>query len=132
MFNCEVCLTSRVGPDIQPDTGYWNYQDGYPVLSDIQPYFTEVIRLEIRQFSLLYQTKFILSGRLSSQTGYPAQPYSQAQFLIHPGKIYEFMSLSHIKVATNCFQTSDIKIIQSSFVTKILLKSGTNYWNNLL
>ncbi len=30
-------------------------QAGYPVFSDIQPYFTEVIRPDIRQFSLLYQ-----------------------------------------------------------------------------
>ncbi len=46
---------TRVGPD----NGYWNYHAGYPVLSDIQPYFSEVIRSDIRQFSLLYQTKLI-------------------------------------------------------------------------
>jgi len=51
-------------------SGYLNYQSSYPVLSDIQPYFTEVIRPDIRQFSLLYQTKLTLSG----QTGLPTQP----------------------------------------------------------
>ncbi len=44
-----LLLCSRVGPD----TGYWNYQAEYPVLSYIQPYFAEVIRPDIRQFSLL-------------------------------------------------------------------------------
>ncbi len=37
---------------------------GYPVLSDIQTYFTKVIRPDIRQFSLLYQTNLMLSGRI--------------------------------------------------------------------
>ncbi len=60
--------------EFQPDTGYRNHQASYPVLSDIQPYFTEVFRPDICQFSLLYQTKLTLSGRISSQTGYPAQP----------------------------------------------------------
>jgi len=35
---------------------------------------TEVIRPDIRQFSLLYQTKLTFFGHLSGQTGYPAQP----------------------------------------------------------
>ncbi len=68
-------LFTRVGPDIRPDTGYWIYQAWYPVLSDIQPYFTEDIPPDIRQFSLLYQTKLVSSGCISSHTGYPAQPY---------------------------------------------------------
>ncbi len=38
--------------------GYWNYQVGYPLLSNIQPYFTEVIQPNIRQFTLLYQTNW--------------------------------------------------------------------------
>ena len=66
-----LVLFSRVGPDIRPNTGYWNYQADYPVLSDIQPYFTKVIRSDIRQFSLLYQTKLTLSGKISGA----AQPY---------------------------------------------------------
>ncbi len=37
----------RVGPDIRPDIGYRNYQAGYTVLLDIQPYFTKVIRPDI-------------------------------------------------------------------------------------
>ncbi len=37
-------------------------------MSDIQPYFTKVIRPDIRQFSLFYQTKLILSGRKSGPT----------------------------------------------------------------
>ncbi len=44
---------------------------------DIQPYFTEVIRPDIRQFSLLYQTKLNLSGL----TGY-----------IRPNPIFVFIS----------------------------------------
>ncbi len=63
-----------IGPDIGFGRisgripGYWNHQAGYPVSTDIQPYFTEVIRTDIRQFSLLYRTKLILSGRISGQT----------------------------------------------------------------
>ena len=36
--------------------------DTYAVSSDIQAYFTEVIQPDIRQFSLLYQTKLTLSN----------------------------------------------------------------------
>ncbi len=47
----------RVGSEIRPDTGYWNY----PVRSDIQPYPNEIIRPDVRQLNLLYQITLNLS-----------------------------------------------------------------------
>ena len=61
---------------IWPYTKYWNYSAGYRILklsagytveSDIQPYPTEIIWPDIRQFNLLYRT--------TSKVWYPAQPY---------------------------------------------------------
>ncbi len=51
-------------------TGYRTYSARHPDRSDMQPYATENIRSDIRQFNFLYQTTLKLSG----QVGYPAQP----------------------------------------------------------
>ncbi len=62
-------IYTRVWPAIRPNTGYWNYQADYPVLLDIRPCSTEVIRSVIRQFQcLLFQTKLTLSDRISGPT----------------------------------------------------------------
>ncbi len=47
------CKQGRAGypvrPDIRQDIGNYNFKAGYPVLSNIQPYFTEVIQPDMRQ-----------------------------------------------------------------------------------
>ncbi len=68
---------------VWPDTGYWNYQAGQQVLSDIQPYFTVVIRISN---NLVFYTK----QNWHFPTEYPAKPD------IRPNSSFEFTDQFYI------------------------------------
>ena len=89
-------------------------------MSDIQPYFTEVIRPDIRQFSLLYQTKLTLSGRISGQTEY------------HPTLVYNFNVGTLAQIANNETDIFERKKLQLSLAKLAALAADEDDKDSLL
>ncbi len=84
--------------DIRADTSIEIIKACYPVLSDIQPYFTDVIRPDIHQFSILCQTKLTLSGRISVKPDIRPNPNLNLEIIKAIHRILYSLNRSFFKI----------------------------------